>query len=177
MRAGTIFPTSDRVPYLARIQWKLTLDMCMWLRILKNKLLGNCIIEIVCVELSNEIPGTSFDYICRALLFRVIKRSFQISSGRINFLSLDHWCTLLKSTWIYWAMPKNSWINKKIYSWKGKMIIIKMPVLSKLIFISNVIPIKILTGFIWFAWNINLFNLPEFIILKNNWAKTSLFFL
>ena len=57
------------------------------------------------------------------------------------------------------------------------MIIIKMPVLSKLIFISNVIPIKILTGFIWFAWNINLFNLPEFIMLKNNWAKTSLFFL
>lgn len=51
-----------------------------------------------------------------------------------------------------------------------------MPVLSKLIFISNVIPIKILTGFIWFAWNINLFNLPVFIILKNNWAKTSLFF-
>ena len=52
-----------------------------------------------------------------------------------------------------------------------------MPVLSKLIFISNVIPIKILMGFIWFAWNINLFNLPVFIILKNNWAKTSLFFL
>ena len=52
-----------------------------------------------------------------------------------------------------------------------------MPVLSKLIFIYNVIPIKILMGFIWFAWNINLFNLPVFIILKINWAKTSFFFL
>ena len=51
-----------------------------------------------------------------------------------------------------------------------------MPVLSKLIFIYNVIPIKILMGFIWFAWSINLFNLPVFIILKNNWAKTSFFF-
>ena len=51
-----------------------------------NNLLRNCIIELGCVKLSNEVSCISFAYICRALLFRAIKMSSQISSGRINFL-------------------------------------------------------------------------------------------
>ena len=50
-----------------------------------------------------------------------------------------------------------------------------MPVISKLIFVSNVIPVKILIGFIWFVWNVNSFQLASVHHLKNKWAKASFF--
>lgn len=52
---------------------------------------------------------------------------------------------------------------------------VSMPVLPTLIFMSNVIPIKIHMGYIWFAWNINFFSLLVFIILKNRQKASFLF--